>query len=89
MRRIQVHVEDRMFQPFLLEGGHRQPLEQLLLPLEIGLYRRDQQALAKTTGAAQNIIVSRCHHLMDQGSLINIKIAILTKALEILDTDGI
>ena len=86
---IQVQMEDRMLQPFLLEGGHRQPLEQILFPLEIGLYRRNQQALAKTAGAAQEIITSRCHHLVDQGGLVNIKITLLADLLEILDTDGI
>ena len=53
-------MDDRIPFPLPFEGGDRQPVEELPLPLEVCLEGADQQALPEPSRTAQEIVPSRC-----------------------------
>ena len=85
---VEVQVQYGVRYPILFQLFHGQSVEQLLLSLEVGFQRGDEQALAKTARTTQKIITASLHHFMHQGRLINVEITVLTNFLEILDADG-
>ena len=82
-------MQYRMFYPLFLELFHRQSFKEFLFSPKIGLESRNKQTLPKATGAAQEIITPRLHHLINQCGFIYIEKTLFTDFLKILYSDRI
>jgi len=77
-------VHHRVLRPVLLQRRHCQPVEQLLLPLEIRLHSRHQQTLSEPPGAAQEVVLTGLGNLVDEIGLVDIDIPALADLLKTL-----
>ena len=83
---IEIKMEDRMPLPLPFERGYSQPVEELLLPLEVCLERADEQALAEPSRTAEEIVPTCRDQPVHKGGLVHIEEPVPTQALEILYT---
>ena len=65
----------------------RQPLEQRPLPLEQRLERVQQQALAETARAAQEVVLARLDQVDGHARLVHVVVVVLADLAEGLDAD--
>ena len=77
-------MEYRVFRPFLFQSINGQPLEQVLLPLEISLEGRHQQALPETARTAKKVNFPFRDQSVDKFRLVHIYITATDDAFEIL-----
>ena len=77
-------MQDGIFLPVLLQLFDGQPLEKLALAAEVGLHRRDKQALTEPAGTTQEVVSSRRRELIYQCCFIYVDVAVVAQALEVL-----
>jgi len=85
----QIQMQYRIFRPVLFQFLNSQTLKKLLLALEIGFHRRNQQAFAETARTAKEIIPACRGKLVNQISLVHISETSFAKAFKILDSNRI
>ena len=83
---VEIQMKHGVLRPLPFQTLHRKPREQLLPPLEVGLQRGDQQALAETPRTAQKIILPRAQQFIDQSGLVHIRVAALADFGKTLDS---
>ena len=74
---VQVQMQHGAFHPVLLQPFHRQSLKEFPLALEVGFQCREKQALAEAARAAQEVITTAAHQLVDKSRFVYIDIAVL------------
>ena len=82
---VKVNMEHRVFQPVLFQAVYLQTLEQVLVPQEIMLQRRNQKAFSKTPGASQKINLSFRHKGINQVRLVHINVTTINNLVKTLD----
>ena len=79
-------MQHGMLHPLCLQMLHGKPLEQFLLPLEIGLQGRYQQTLAKTARTVQEVVHTPVYQTMYLGGFIHINPTLSTQFFKLLYT---
>ena len=86
---IEINVKHRILLPFLLQFADSQPFEQLFPPLEVGFQRSDKQALAKSAGTAEEVVLAVVCQLVHQRGFINREVSLIDDVRECLYADGV
>ena len=87
--RVQVEVQDGAGRPGRLQLLHRQPAEQLAPAGEVGLEGGNEQALAETARAAEEVVSSLHDQLMDHGRLVHVGVTVLAQTFKVLYSDRV
>ena len=87
--RVQVEVQDGAGRPVRLQLLHRQPAEQLAPAGEVGLEGGNEQALAETARAAEEVVSSLHDQLMNHGRLVHVGVTVLAQTFKVLYSDRV
>ena len=85
----QVHAENRILDPVLLQPGDAEAVEKFLFPAEVSFHRGDEQAFAEAAWTAEEVIFACSGELMDKARLVHIDEAVSADACKILYADRI
>lgn len=85
----QVHAENRIRDPVLLQPGDAEAVEKFLFPAEVSFHRGDEQAFAEAAWTAEEVIFACSGELMDKARLVHIDEAVSADACKILYADRI
>ena len=80
----EIDVQHRIALPVLLQTLHSQPSEKALFPLEVSFERRDEQALAETTGTAEEINLVGMRQFINQLRLVYIHTVVVAQLFKVL-----